>query len=124
MEQSTSKQQSWEFLKWWTSAQTQLTYSNNLESVLGTIGRHPTSNSEAFSQMAWDAASLQQMLAQWDQVKELPEIPGGYYVARGIDQAYWNVLNTNANSTDMLLKWGKIVDSEIVRKRVQYGAGK
>ena len=25
---------SWEFLKWWTSADTQLNYSNNIESIL------------------------------------------------------------------------------------------
>lgn len=111
----------WEFLKWWTSAEVQLAYSNNLESLLGTVGRNPTSNVEAFKQMAWDKDSLQQMLSQWKKVEEIPEIPGSYYVSRGIDQAYWNVINKSENPKDMLFKWSQIVDLEIKRKGEQYG---
>jgi ABC-type glycerol-3-phosphate transport system substrate-binding protein len=116
-------QESWGFLKWWTSEEVQLSYSNSLESVLGTVGRHPTATIEAFRQMGWDKETLQQCLEQWQDVEELPEVPGGYYVARGIDQAYWNIVNMDANATDMLLKWGKVVNEEISRKRGQYGLG-
>lgn len=110
-------------MKWWTSEEVQLSYSNSLESVLGTVGRHPTATIEAFRQMGWDKETLQQCLEQWQDVEELPEVPGGYYVARGIDQAYWNIVNMDANATDMLLKWGKVVNEEISRKRGQYGLG-
>ena len=115
--------ESWKFLKWWTSEEIQLSYSNSLESVLGTVGRHPTATVEAFKQMGWDKDTLEQCLEQWQDVEELPEVPGGYYVARGIDQAYWNIVNMGSNATDMLLKWGKVVNDEISRKRGQYGLG-
>lgn len=118
---SENKPAAWKFLKWWTSAETQLTYSNNVESLLGPIGRHGTSNIEAFQEMAWEPEALKQMMAQWEQVTEIEELPGSYYVSRGIDQAYWNIVNQGESAKDMLFKWSKIVDAEIQRKGEQYG---
>lgn len=110
----------WEFLKWWVSADTQLRYSNNCESILGVSGRVTTSNPEALSQMAWDKESLNSLMAQWKNVREVPEVAGGYYTARIIDQAYWNVVNNGKNAKDMIIKWAGYGDNEITRKRNQY----
>lgn len=57
---------------------------------------------------------------QWKKVQELPEVPGGYYVSRVLDQAFWNVTNANENPKDMLMKWNDIAQTEITRKREQY----
>ena len=110
----------WEFLKWWTDADTQLNYSNNCESILGVSGRVATANPEALKQMGWDKDSLDALITQWKQMKEVPEIPGSYYTARSIDQAYWNVVNNSKNAKDMMIKWAEISDAEIERKRNQY----
>ncbi len=110
----------WEFLKWWTSAPTQLNYSNNCESILGVSGRVATANPEALKQMGWDKDSLNALITQWKNMKEVPEIPGSYYTARSIDQAYWNVVNNSKNAKDMMIKWAEISDTEIERKRNQY----
>ena len=110
----------WEFLKWWTSAETQLSYSNNCESILGVSGRVATANPEALKQMGWDKESLDALINQWKRMKEVPEIPGSYYTARSIDQAYWNVVNNSKNAKDMMIKWAEISDAEIERKRNQY----
>ena len=50
----------------------------------------------------------------------MAEIPGGYYVSRAIDQAFWNVLSMNENPKDMMRKWGEIADVEITTKINQY----
>ncbi len=110
----------WMFLDWWTSAETQLEYSNNCESILGVAGRVPTANPEALKMMGWDKDSVDALLSQWSMIQEVPEIPGSYYTARSIDQAYWNVVNNSQNPKDMILKWAEIADSEIERKREQY----
>ena len=110
----------WEFLKWWTSAETQLEYSNNCESILGVSGRVATANVEALSNMGWDKESVKNLLAQWKMLQEVPEIPGSYYTSRCIDQAYWNVVENSKNAKDMLIKWAEIADNEIQRKREQY----
>lgn len=117
---SKNKEAAWKFLKWWTSSDTQLAYANNVEAILGVSARHPTSNIEALKQLPFDSESLESLLSQWSKVEELRELPGGYYMARGIDQAYWNTINGNENPKDMLLKWGSIVDEEIARKKAEY----
>ncbi len=117
---SKNKKAGWEFLKWWTSADTQLAYSNNCESILGVAGRVATSNVEALKQMGWDNESAKNLISQWSKIQEIPEVPGSYYTARSIDQAYWNVVNNSKNAKDMLIKWADIANNEIKRKREQY----
>ena len=54
------------------------------------------------------------------QVREVPEVPGSYYLSRAIDQAFWTVVNGEASSKDALMKWSKIADDEIDRKIKEY----
>ena len=117
---SKNPKNAWEFLKWWTSSDTQLNYSNNIESILGPTGRVALANVEAIKGLAWEDDSLDSLLNAWDSVEEIPEYPGSYYVARSIYQAFWNVVNANMNTKDMLIKFGKEADDEISRKWEQY----
>jgi len=117
---SENKEEAWEFLKWWTSAETQTRYNNNVESLLGMIGRTTTANVEAFQNLAWDKEHLEVMEQQRLQVREVPEVPGSYYLSRAIDQAFWTVVNGETNSKDAVMKWGKIADDEIARKIEEY----
>lgn len=118
--ESSNKDEAWQFLCWWTSADTQLRYNNNVESILGAVSRTATANVEAFSSYSWNADDLQILLSQWSQVQELPELPGGYYVSRAIDQAYWAVLNGESNEKDAMFEWGEVADNEIDRKIQEY----
>jgi len=124
LEKSKYKKQAWEFIKWWTSDETQLRYSNNVEALLGVSGRFATSNVAAFSSMPWDGDGLKALKAQWAEVEELPEIPGGYYLSRAIDQAYWSVVNGRWSPHDALQKWSRTADKEIARKISEYGLTK
>ncbi len=117
---SSHKKEAWEFLKWWTSAETQLRYSNNVESMLGAVGRQYTSNVEAFTNMSWDTKSKEILLEQWSRVEEVPEIPGSYYLTRAIDQAYFAVLNNNEDYQTTMDKWNDIANGEISRKIEEY----
>ena len=112
--------EAWEFLKWWTSAETQTRYNNNVESLLGMIGRTTTANVEAFQNLAWDKDHLEVMEQQRLQVKEVPEVPGSYYLSRAIDQAFWTVVNGETNSKDAVMKWSRVADDEITRKIEEY----
>lgn len=110
----------WKFLKWWTQDETQLKYSESLESLLGPLGRVASANVEALKKMVWDDEMLDILNNDIDTVVQIPEVPGGYYTARGIDQAFWNVVEQNENPTDMLLEWGNVVDREIKRKQLEF----
>lgn len=120
MKTTKNKDAAWELLKWWTSADTQYVYSNNLESVLGSTGRIAVSNIEAFEKLMWDTDHKSNLIKAWKNVQEIPEVPGSYYATRAVDMAFWNVVNQNKNPKDVLLKWGAEVDQEINRKWAQY----
>lgn len=117
---SENKEAAWTFLKWWTSAETQLAYSTNLESIVGPLGRVMVSNTEALQSLTWTEEELTAIMAARENLKDLPEVPGGYQVSRSIDMAFYNVVNTNVNAKDSLLEWGKVADDEIKRKWEQY----
>lgn len=117
---SKNPQNAWTFLKWWTDAQTQLRFSESLESILGYLGRVTTANTEALESMDWDSNMLQTIRRQRQSLQEIPEVPGGYYTARGIDQAFWGVVEQGEVATDSLTKWGAVVDREIARKTAEY----
>lgn len=120
IKESKKQEQAWSFLKWWTSAETQQRYNENLQSILGMIGRTAVSNTEAFANLSWDKDDLKVLQAQWSQVKEVQEVPGSYDVTRAIDQAYWAVLEDDAKVKDAVTKWSKIADREIQRKIEEY----
>lgn len=121
LKNSKHKKEAWDFLKWWTSAETQVKYSNNLESLLGAVERQATANTEALQRLSWSRDDTQMLIRQWQRVVEIPEVPGGYYAVRAVDQAFWSVYNNGKVPGDSLTSWSEIVDAEIKRKRVEYG---
>lgn len=120
MKSSKDKQSAWEFLKWWVSPETQYNYSFNCEAVLGQSGRTATATVEALKKLSWDKESLDVILKQWQNVKEVEEVPGSYYVSRSIDQAFWAVYNGEATEKEAITDWGRTSDSEIKRKIAEY----
>lgn len=120
IKQSSHKEEAWEFLKWWTSANTQERYSKNVEAELGMLGRVATSNVEALSRLSWEPEVLKVILEEWKLVQEVPEVPGSYYLTRCIDQAYWSVVNGTSKPKDALVKWSKAADDEIAHKVREY----
>lgn len=115
-----NKENAWELLKWWTETETQFSFSNGVESILGPTGRRAPSTVEALSMLSWDEGVVEVLCESWDDIEEIPEYPGSYYVARSIYQAYWNVVNDNLNPKDMLTKFGDEANEEIARKWEQY----
>lgn len=117
---SNNKKNAWEFIKWWTEKDTQLSFSNEVEAILGPSGRIAVANVEALKNMSWDEGMIEPIIEAWNHVEEIPEYPGSYYVSRSVYQGFWNVINDNENPKDMLLKFGKEADDEMIRKWKQY----
>ncbi len=117
---SKNKDLAWEFLKWWTSAKAQTRYAKDIEAVLGAAARVDTATVDALKQLSWEEQDLKSIVSQWENVKEVREIPGSYYTIRSIDQAFWQVVNNHADPTNTLKKWAREADAEITRKRDEY----
>lgn len=120
---SEKQDKDWEFLKWWTSDDIQYRFGVNLESVLGMSGRYETANLNALYRLGWEAENLAALKAQGQKLLQLPEVPGGYYVGRSVQQVYWNVVNNGEKVEDMLKKWVPEADDEIRRKTEEYAQG-
>ncbi len=120
LKDSEHPEETWELLKWWMSTDTQYRYALDIESILGVAGRYTSANINATLKLDWGKGAEDIISDQWRKVDEIAEIPGGYYVSRAIDQAFWNVLSMNENPKDMMRKWGEIADVEITTKIEQY----
>lgn len=120
METSEHKEASWEFLKWWMSAETQSSYGNEIESVLGVSGRVATANIEALQALPWSARDLKILMDQMQEVKAIPEIPGSYYTERNIKNAFYTVYNNNEDQRETLQDIVKVINTEIKSKREEF----
>ena len=56
-----------------------------MESLQGEAGRVPTANLEAFRNLAWKASDRESLMEQFDWVRGIPQVPGGYYTWRNIN---------------------------------------
>ena len=108
---------SWEFLKWWTSAETQTSYGYEMESLQGEAGRVPTANTEAFQNISWSAQDLQALLAQYGWVKGIPQVPGGYYTWRNVSNAFYTVTTETDTASPREQLMDKVV---LINAELQY----
>jgi len=123
MEQSNHKDASWEFLKWWTSTSIQVQFGREMEGILGAAARYPTANVEALSQLPWTVVEYQKLEEQWDWVKGIPEVPGGYMTGRHLDNAFRLVYNDSSNPKETIYDYVQVINDEIQKKRREFGLG-
>ena len=114
--------EAWMFLRWWNEAETQTAYGRQIENVLGPAGRYNPASVEAMGGMAWSGDELELIMAQWQWVEELPELPGSYYVSRNIDNAFKEVYYRNGNCRETLNYWARQIDAELERKRNEFSS--
>ena len=111
---------SWEFLKWWTGAETQAQFGRELEGILGSAARHATANVKAFQSLAWPQNDLEKLLLQWSQVHEMPQVAGRYIIGRELENAFREVINNFYNPREILVQYSGIINDEINRKRKEF----
>ena len=115
------KQAAWDFIKWFTSAEIQAKYGNNIESVLGPMGRYSTANQEALRMLSWTTKEVDTLLEQMDSQVEIPIIPASYGVTRNIMNAFRTVVNEAENARETLFWYNRDINDEITRKRENLG---
>ena len=76
------------------------------------------------ARLSWDRSALDSILRQWENVREIEEVPGSYYVSRSVDQAFWAVYNDTATQKEAITEWAKVSDLEIKRKIAEYPTDK
>ncbi|MCM1524262.1 MAG: extracellular solute-binding protein [Ruminococcus sp.] len=111
----------WEYIKWFTSTDTMVSYGQNVEGVMGPLGRFESANVEALQKLNWSKSDLAKINAQLDELDEIPIIPSSYVVTRSIMNAFRAVVNDNDNARETLRWYNKDINAEITRKRRNLG---
>ena len=127
MEQSEEKEASWKFLKWWTSTETQTMYGREMESLMGASARVATANMEAFQNLPWPVADYEALSEQFKTVVGIPQVPGGYFSWRNVNNAFYKVVTyaekTSKEKTsprEELMNKVILVNDEITFKRIEF----
>lgn len=115
------KEISWEFLKWWASAETQANYASELEAVMGASARYATANKVTFDTLSWSSKESAALKEQWKQAFGLPEVAGGYYTSRHITNAIRKVMNANEDPRETILDYEITINDELTNKRKEFG---
>lgn len=111
----------WEYLKWITGTEAQSRYGREIEGLLGPTARISTANLKAFETLDWPKTVRDEITRQRQEIYEVPEVPGGYYLQRNINNAFNRVVNQGDTPRDALHEWTKQTDAEIARKRDEFG---
>lgn len=121
LDTSEHKTEAWEFLKWWTSEETQTDYCIEVENILGVAGRVATSNMDALENLPWSGRDMRQLKAQLEWVQVVPEVPGGYFTERHVKNAFYAVYNNKEDPRETLEDYVKTINNEITNKRIEFG---
>ncbi len=115
----TLKQNAWTFMKWWASAESQVRFGREIESVLGASARYATANVKALEQLAWSAKQLAVLKEQMAQTVGYREVAGGYSTSRHMTNAVRKVINKKFDPRETLLDYARTIDEEIRIKRAE-----
>lgn len=113
--------ESWEFMKWWTSADVQSKYGREIECILGTSGRYSSANIEAFKQSLWTKDEKTILLNQMEQLDDVEPVPGSYYLSRNLNNAFRNVVYYDKKTMDVMYDYVYKINGELNEKRIELG---
>jgi len=119
--QSEHPKEAWEFVKWWTSTETQLRYGIELEALLGVEARWNTANVEALKGQPWPRQDIEAVMEQWQWFRERPVVLGGYFTPRHVDNAWNKVVLQGANEREALEEAIKLINRELRKKQEEFG---
>lgn len=120
-ESSDMQEEAWEYLKWWTSTETQIEFGLRLQVTYGSEYLWSTANQEAYAQLPWDSDHKETILAQTDWLIEAPRVPGTYMLERELSNAYISIVLHGENERKAVDLAVKRINRETTRKLEEFG---
>ena len=111
----------WQFIQWQTSAEAQAEYGNRIVALIGPAAKYETANLNAISNLSWTTSEKMAIMNQMEHMSSIVNYPGSYYITRYIQFAFLDAVNNGANPTDALTSYIDAINSEIERKRKEFG---
>ena len=120
MKNETRMQDSWTFMRWWVSAETQVRFGREMEALLGASARYATANREALRQLSWNSKQIKVLEDSMNQTVGVPEVPGSYYTPRHIVNGTRRVINDKDDARETLIDYTRKINEELTRKRQEF----
>ena len=114
------RDKSWEFMKWWASADAQVSFGREMEALLGTSARYATANRDAVAKLSWSTSDVEQLNKQWDETKGVREVPGGYFTGRHITNAIRRIINFKEDPREAIMDYAIDINNELIKKRKEF----
>jgi ABC-type glycerol-3-phosphate transport system substrate-binding protein len=116
-----NKAETWKFLQWWESSQTQSDYARQLQTTYGPSYMWNTANLTAFAQLPWPEADKTAILEQWKWLEEAPQTPAGYMEERQISNIWTDVVFNGKNVRAATENNSIIINKEITSRLSDFG---
>ncbi len=110
----------WTFMKWYTGAEAQTRYANEMVAIIGDSAKHPTANRVALKEMPWTRDEFEEVSKQFENLAAIPNYPGSYYLDRHTNFAFLSAYNDDADPSTELLSYINTINNEITRKRLEF----
>lgn len=110
----------WDFVKWYSSTETQTEYGLNLEQFRGETFRWNSANIHAFVEMPWRPDDLAVILEQWQWIKDIANVPGGYMTMRQLEFSWNQAVLEGGNPRTELEIAVKEINRELKRKQTEF----
>ncbi|MCL2627324.1 MAG: extracellular solute-binding protein [Oscillospiraceae bacterium] len=111
----------WTFVQWFMSEEIQVLFALELEAMFGASGRYNTANMEAIKSVSWDRHSLDTIMTSLSNVREIPGVPGSYFIGRHMGNAFNEVVLMGETPRTAMRKYVEVINAEILRKRIELG---
>ncbi len=113
--------ESWTFLKWWSSEEVQSQFGNLLQSTYGSEYIWPTANMNAFAELPLRSAHKKVIIEQMEWMTEAPWVLGTYMLERELSNAFISVTADGVEARRAMDTAVKRINRETYRKLEEFG---
>lgn len=118
---SNREEKAWEFVKWWSSTETQAEFGQTIQISYGDEYIWPTANMKAMAQLPLEAQTKQVIQETAKNVVDVARVPGTYLLEREMSNTFNNIVVDGANERTRIDKAVKSVNHEFERKLEEFG---
>ncbi|MEJ5314968.1 extracellular solute-binding protein [Anaerolinea thermophila] len=113
--------ESWAFLKWWMSTETQKSFQQELILNYGLEYLWNSANLEAFKALPIPEEHKEVILEQWQWLQEPVKLPGSYMQERELSNVWNRIVFDGANPRVAIDNAVIVINREILRKMEEFG---
>ena len=115
------EEKAWEFVKWWSSNETQAKFGQTIQISYGSEYIWPTANMKAFEQLPLEVDSKNVIAETAKNVVDVPRVPGTYLLEREMSNTFNDITVNGSNEQTRIDKAVKSINHEFDRKLEEFG---